>query len=126
MAESSDIPVSKNANVDLGPLALAISGGDWRFQLSNPNEMLLELPSDYEELLARRLAELSGDSPPPRLVMDMENITAISSRQLGLMLALRKTCDAWSGRVRVVNISPAVRRLLDLTRTERFFDVEPA
>ena len=40
------------------------------------------------------------------------------------MLALRKACEAWSGKVRIVNASPAVLRLLSLTRTEQFFEMD--
>lgn len=110
--------------IDLGPLSLAALDDEWRFTLSDPQEMLLELPSDYEELLANRLGDFRKNAEPPPVVMDLENVPAISSRQLGLMLALRKVCDTWSGKARIVNIGPAVRRLLNLTRTEQFFELE--
>ena len=42
---------------------------------------------------------------------------------LGLMLALQKTLADRGERLRLTGISPGVRRLLDLTRTNRFFDV---
>ena len=114
---------SEDQTIDLGPLTLAREGRTWCFTLSAPHEMTLELPPDYESDLRRALQPLIDDAPPATIVMDLQDLPAISSRHLGLMLALHKALGDCCGRVRLAGLSPAVRRLLDLTRTERFFEL---
>ncbi len=110
--------------IDLGPLTLARRGRTWCFTLTTPHEMTLELPPDYERALRRALEPLLEQGPPPEVVVDLQNLPGISSRHLGLMLALHKALGECCGRVRIAGASPAVRRLLDLTRTERFFELQ--
>jgi len=107
----------------LGPLSVTRVGQEWRFRLCSPGEMLLELPQDYEHQLAEGLRPLlsSGDKPP--VVLDLQGLPALSSRQLGLMLVLHKALRSRYERLPVSGVSPGVRHLLELTRTAQFFDV---
>ena len=116
-ASAKDVP-------DLGPLTLAQEGGCWRFTLTAPSEMMLELPPDYQSFLSQRLEPLFGAGAGPVVEMDLEGLPAISSRQLGLMLALQKTLAGRYDRLRVTGTSSGVRRLLDLTRTAQFFELD--
>lgn len=108
---------------DLGPLTLAAEKDRWRFTLTAPTEMTLELPADYGEFLRQRLAHVCQSAGQFAIEMDLQDLPAISSRHLGLMLALQKTLADRCERLRLTGVSPGVRRLLDLTRTSRFFDV---
>ena len=74
MAGNSNNLPGGQSTTDLGPLTLCVSDGSWLFTLSDPQEMLLELPSDYEDLLVERLGKLRKEAEPPPLVMDLENI----------------------------------------------------
>ncbi len=112
------------APLDLGPLELWVGDRQWCFRLSAPDEMTLELPPDYENVLRKRLGPMLEGKPEPVLVMDLENLPAISSRHLGLMIAIHKALGDRCGKLRLRNVSGAVRRLLDLTRTSRFFEME--
>lgn len=116
-------PAPENQTIDLGPLTLACDGGCWRFTLSAPHEMTLEVPPDYDVELCRALEPLLGGGSVPEVVIDLQDLPAISSRHLGLMLALHKALGSRCGGIRIAGVSPAVRRLLDLTRTERFFEL---
>ena len=109
---------------ELGPLTLAIDGTTWRFRLTNPTEMTMDLPPDYEELLRKKFRRFLGNSMPERLLMNLADIPAISSRHLGLLLALYKVLSEQDLKLTVSGVSPGVQRLLRLTRTEKFFDFE--
>lgn len=109
---------------ELGPLTLSIDGPHWGFRLTNPTEMTMELPPDYEEFLRKKLRRhLPGDKPES-LAMNLEEMPAISSRHLGLLLSLQKVVSEHALKLTLRGISPSVRRLLRLTRTEKFFDFE--
>jgi anti-anti-sigma factor len=122
MSDSTPQPANLNEMPDLGPLTLSQEGGRWRFTLTAPGAMTLELPPDYESFLGERLEPMLGSSGKPSVVMDLQGLPAISSRQLGLMLALHKTLSRHCGRLPITGISDGVRRLLDLTRTAQFFE----
>lgn len=110
-------------NHDLGPLRVENSGNTIRFTLTAPNEMTLDLPPNYETQLAAQLPSLIGSEAKPAILMDLQNIPAISSRQLGVMLALHKALRTQSKKLKVTNTSPGVRHLFAVTRTAQFFEL---
>lgn len=122
---SSSLPGSAEAGetCDLGPLTLAAAAERWRFTLTSPTEMTIELPPDYEQFLRARLRRFLESPGQPTIEMDLEDLPAISSRHLGLMLSLQKTLADRCERLRLTGISPGVQRLLSLTRTSQFFDI---
>ena len=122
MSDSASRPAKVGDAPDLGPLSLGQDGERWRFTLTSPEEMTLELPPDYEHFLSERLKPVLGARAEPRVVMDLQGLPAISSRQLGLMLALHKALSKRVDRLPITGISDGVRRLLDLTRTAQFFE----
>jgi ABC-type transporter Mla MlaB component len=123
MSDSSPDCADACEKCDLGPLTLAAARDRWRFTLTNPNEMTLELPPDYEQFLRKRLEPFLKSRAEPAIEMDLEDLPAISSRHLGLMLSLRKALADRCEHLQVRGISPGVRRLLKLTRTSQFFDI---
>jgi anti-anti-sigma regulatory factor len=108
---------------DLGPLTLARDGDHWRFTITSPNEVMLELPPDYERFLTKALDRLERASREVQIEMDLGNLPGLSSRQLGLMLALQKALADHCERLPLTGVSPGVRQLLNITRTDRFFDL---
>lgn len=109
--------------VDLGPLTMAREGNHYCFTLTPTAQPVLELPPDLEQDLSARLAELLPPGANVSVVFDLQNLPAISSRQLGLMLALRKVLCERSPRLTVSGASDGVRRLLQTTRTDQFFEL---
>lgn len=110
--------------LNLGPLNLHHDDRSWRFTLANPAEQLLEVPPRFEAELAERLGALSPDGTPPRVVLDLEGLPALSSRQLGVLISLHKAVRARAKRLPVVGTSAGVRHLFAVTRTGQFFEVE--
>lgn len=123
MTDSSPEPANVPETSDLGPLTLSQYADRWRFTITSPSEMMLELPPDYERFLLAKLEPLLAAAREPAIEMDLQNLPAISSRQLGLMLALQKALADRYQRLCVTGISDGVRRLLNLTRTAQFFDI---
>ena len=108
---------------ELGPLTLTLAAPHWEFRLTNPTEMTMELPPDYEEFLRKKLHRHLQGGAPQSLMMNLEELPAISSRHLGLLLALQKVLSENALKLSISGASPGVRRLLRLTRTEKFFDL---
>ena len=123
MDDSSPESADTRETCDLGPLTLAAGGDLWRFTLTSSTEMMLELPPDYEHFLRERLERFLQLPGQPTIEMDLQDLPAISSRHLGLMLSLQRTLADRCERLRITGISPGVRRLLNLTRTSQFFDI---
>ncbi len=109
--------------VDLGPLQMACEGDRYRFSLTQTERLGPELPADFEQQLAERLAQALPAGRPLRLLLDLQNVPGLSSPQLGIMLALHKTLRNYGPRLPVVNASQRVRRLLEVTHTEQFFEL---
>ena len=100
------------------------SDGVWRVTLTSPDDVMLELPNKYEQFVGTKFAELLAGSDKPRFVMDLKDRVVISSRQLGLILAIRKALAEQSAPLRLTGLSRGVRRLLDTTSTAQFFEID--
>lgn len=105
---------------ELGPLTMRQTAHGVVFTLSEPGDIALELPTDYEQVLARQLAELAG---APGVAVDLHGIPAISSRQLGVLIALQKALRTQTPRLPLLGVAPAVKRLLDISQTAQFFEL---
>ncbi|NOX57322.1 MAG: hypothetical protein GXP29_00490 [Planctomycetes bacterium] len=85
----------------------------------------LEQGYEYPANLETRLEELVEQNPNHfgnrEVQVDLESLPAISSKQLGAMLAIRKACVPNSS-VRVLNLRPNVLQLLQVTKLGDFFD----
>ena len=112
------------AETDLGPLRIREHGDGWRVTLSTPDEVMLEIPSNFERALAKKLATMFPAKDKPTITMDLEQRLVLSSRQLGLMLALRKALTEYDTPLHLSGISNGVRELLDMTKTVQFFKLE--
>lgn len=107
-----------------GPIELRRADGEWRFSFADPGEKLLELPPNFEQDLTGRLAELGPAADGTRIVCDLGNAPALSSRHLGVLISLHKAVRAWTRKLRIVGSSPGVRHLFAVTRTGQFFEVD--
>ncbi len=106
---------------DLSPLALHREGDHLKFVLRASAGILAQLPPDYEQLLAGRLAEVLAEQAPLTAEISLAGHPGISSRQLGSLIALGKVLRPRFGAIQMTDVSPAVRHLLEMTRTDRFF-----
>jgi len=55
--------------------------------------------------------------------VDLSQTTAIDSCGLGALVALHKTAAARGGVLRLINPTPPVQQILELTRMHRIFEV---
>ncbi len=109
------------ATPDLTPLALRRTGDHLEFVLKPHEGMFPELPADYEQLLANRLADILLEKGPLTVTINLYGVTAVSSRQLGSLIALGKVLRPRFGRAPLSGVSPTVHRLLQVTRTDQLF-----
>ncbi len=107
---------------NVGPLHYSRVGDTLSFTVARADLPLTELPSNYEGLLADQLHRQIAETPALQIVMDLEDTPAISSRQLGVMLALHKALRPHRARLPLTRVSSEVRQVLETTRTARFFE----
>jgi anti-sigma B factor antagonist len=55
--------------------------------------------------------------------VDLSGTTFMDSSGLGALIALQKTMTARGGAVRILNPTPAVQQILELTRLHRVFEI---
>ena len=120
-AESEQITVTET--LDLSPLELERSDNLLRFTFSEQVDILPELPADYELLLTNKLAPILAEQTELSAEISLRGLAAISSRQLGSLIALQKVLRPRFGKLPLTNASDGVRHLLDLTRTNQLFEL---
>ncbi len=106
---------------DLTPLELLRVGDHLRFVLKPQADILPELPADYEQLVAHQLRAVLAEKSQLTAEIDLQNISGLSSRQLGSLIALSKVLRPRFGSVPVMGVSSGVRHLLRVTHTDRLF-----
>lgn len=79
-----------------------------------------EYPPNLETLITNVVKSQVSDLSGTQVCIDLEELPAISSKQLGAMLAVRKACTP-KGKVQVLNLRPNVRELLQITKLGDFF-----
>ncbi len=127
--ESSALPAggvepSQVASIpDLTPLGLRRAGNTLQFFVRQSDDILEQLPPDYEVVLGTRLRELLDDPAPLAAEIDLEETAGLTSRQLGSLIALGKVLRPRFGAVPIRGLSPSVRHLLEITRTNVLFNL---
>lgn len=87
---------------------------------------ILEIMIDHPRLDAAAAPslrqELAGrfDNRPERVILDLANVAFIDSTGLGVLVSMLKQMGA-NGRIVIVGASPAVQRLLQITRLDTLF-----
>ena len=78
-----------------------------------------DTPHDSEACF---LAELAHGRPlqGKRVVLDLSNKAALSSRQVGALLAIHRATGS-QDKLQIKGVRPNVRNLFDLTKLDRFF-----
>lgn len=116
-------PCAVSSSPDLTPLAMQRTGNHVRFGLAPTHEICGALPANYETLLNNQLASVLQAADELTAEIDLAEVPAISSRQLGSLIALQKVLRQRFTHIPLVGVSQTVRHLLELTRTDQLFDV---
>ena len=91
-----------------------------------PGVVLLRIPADgdpkageeFDDMIAAALA-----TRPRLIVVDLSARQFISTVMLGLLLKLRRDTSAFNGKVRLAQVQPLVRRVLNICRLDQLFGV---
>jgi anti-sigma B factor antagonist len=97
----------------------------------------MKIQSDGDTLRASGIAELSAANAnsvrdearhafgpsQKNIEIDLSQTTSVDSCGLGALVALHKTAAARGGVLRLLNPTPPVQQILELTRMHRIFEV---
>jgi len=97
----------------------------------------MKIQSDGDTLRASGIAELNAANANSfrdetrqafgqsqrNIEVDLSQTTAVDSCGLGALVALHKTAAARGGVLRLINPTPPVQQILELTRMHRIFEV---
>ncbi len=111
--------------LEVSPLQIELGDTEVWFRFSDPSSAMLEIPPSFEEQLRDIVDEHRLKLEGRSVHLELANIVAISSRQLGMILTVREVMKSF-GKLQLHNISGSVKHLLQLTGTDRFFDTAAA
>lgn len=107
----------------LGPLELTFGDQEVLFRFADPGAMMLEIPGQLEVTLRTLTEERAASFTGRKMVVDLENLRTLTSRQLGILLMLRTVCEPYGGIV-LRNLAEPVLGLLHLTKVAKLFKAE--
>lgn len=105
------------------PLQVSREGDHLRFSLASREEILPELPADYEQFLEERLAPLLVERHELRAGIDLEQHPGVSSRELGALITLQKVLRRHFETVPMTGVSDSVRHVLEVMGVGQLFDL---
>ena len=80
--------------------------------------------SDLERISAR-LADIVDELNPPNVALDFSKVRYLSSQAIGMLIGLKKRCDAGRGTLVLNGVGPKLMELLKLTNLHRMFTITP-
>ena len=105
--------------MEIGGFAVSLEGDEAVCRLLLRDDLGVEPPADQEEQLSQAMAP-GGSLAGKLLVISLEGIPAVSSRQLGSMLSLYRAAGL-DAKIAVRGIRPNVRELFKMTKMDQFF-----
>ena len=73
--------------------------------------------------IGEQLRGLIAEEPRPRLVLDFDLVSHMSSSTLGMLITLNKRVREREGQLRLCNIHPALREIFAITRLDEILDI---
>jgi anti-anti-sigma regulatory factor len=110
--------------IEVGPLQITLEPRGIWIAFSDSGSLMLEIPPAFEEQLRDVADEHKSSFAGKSVHLDLANLPAISSRQLGMILTVRDVMKPF-GALQLHNVSASVKHLLRMTGTDRFFNLEP-
>jgi anti-anti-sigma factor len=77
-------------------------------------------------VIGERLSRLVEERGRIRLVLDMSNVSYLTSSSLGMLLHLHRKLQSASGRLAIANVQPQIYEIFAVTNLTRLLDVRPA
>ncbi|HJT78696.1 MAG TPA: STAS domain-containing protein [Gemmataceae bacterium] len=84
-----------------------------------------ELRESNVQAVGEGLLGLAAELSPPRLLLDLGEVTYLTSTALGQLVALHKRVRAADGELVVANVTAAVYEVFRVTRLHQLLDIRP-
>jgi anti-anti-sigma factor len=100
--------------------------GNVTMTTATPGVLLLHVPgiSDSKSCEQFELVIMRALAARPRVVVvDLSQADSVSTVMLGLLLKLRRGAAALGGEVRLADVQPMVRRVLNICRLDQLFSI---
>jgi anti-anti-sigma factor len=86
----------------------------------------VSLDETNTEVISEKLSRLVEEKGRIRLILDMGNVTYLTSSSLGMLLHLHRKLQSASGRLALVNVQPQIYEIFAVTNLVRLLDVRRA
>ena len=63
---------------------------------------------------------------PKKLVLNMTDVAYMDSSGVGTLVELLRRVNAYKGKLALVNLSPRVRSVFEITKLDKFFNIFPS
>ncbi len=107
-------------NFEVGGFCVSIEGDEAVCRFVAGEDFGEELPPAMEDEIAAEF-KTGGRLAGRRLVVVLDEVAAVSSRQLGALLSLHRGAGG-EQRVPIRGVRPNVRGLFEMSRMDKFFD----
>lgn len=77
------------------------------------------------ETFNTQIRKLIGEMPEPRLVIDMDKVTVMSSRFLGVLMSIHMDTSRRSGKFRVTGVRAHLRNTFTIMRLDQILTIMP-
>ena len=108
------------AVAEIGPVRIDQEESRIVIRFAHADEAYLAVPPDIEKDLAVFVKSCTPQTQSMTVVFDLEQVTALTSRHLGILVTAHKAFQPLGGCV-LRGVSPAIRKLLEVTRMNRLF-----
>src|SRR5213080_5143560 len=76
------------------------------------------------QVIGEQLFSLVDESGRKKLLLNFGNVEYMSSAALGKLITLNKKVQAAGGRLVLCNIDPQIYEVFEITRLDKFFNIE--
>jgi HptB-dependent secretion and biofilm anti anti-sigma factor len=88
------------------------------------DEIRIKPSGEFDSAVQKEFRDAyKNEAPGRRYVVDMVRVTFISSAALGILLLLREHAGGDKSDITIVNTSPVIRKLLEVTRFGEIFKI---
>ncbi|MFP4104944.1 MAG: STAS domain-containing protein [Phycisphaerae bacterium] len=73
--------------------------------------------------IGEQIEQLISEQETPRLVMDFQPVSHMSSSALGMLITIHKRVRERDGQLRLCNIQPEIKEVFSITRLDEVFEI---
>ncbi len=110
---------------EIGPLRIDQEKSQMVIRFADADKSYLAVPPSLEKDLTDFVKSCTPQMQSKTVVFDLEQVTALTSRHLGILVTAHKAFQPLGGCV-LRGVSPAMKKLLKVTRMNRLFTATEA